>query len=519
MTKLDARGSTVLFSTYIGGSGVDEARGMTIDTLGNVYVVGSTTSTNFPTVSPRQAALAGESDGFLLRISTTGGGLGFSTYFGGTDVDEVNAIAVDAARSMYVAARRDRADFPLLNADPGLSGSARRVRQQVRPRPAPSSTRPTTAARGIDTLEGIGVDAAGNVNTTGSTTSTNLPVLNAGRPADQAAASTRSSRASRPTGSLVFCSYFGGSGNDAGRAVAVMPAGCAFIGGSTTSPDFPVAAPLQPAFGGGMDAFLLVLSPTGALAWSTYYGGTRSERGRALALNAAGKLIFAGQTFSPDMPLHPAGAAAHRRQPRHVRRGARSAVQRRSPTPRIWAAATTTRAAASPSTASGACSPPAPRPIRRPGALGASDAFIYGISSGLAGVDTDGDGLDDEWETQFGTDPETNDAAADPDGDGFTNAQERANNTHPTGYFTRFLAEGSTGAFFDDRIALFNPGVDLATVVLRFQRDAGAEIQQVLAIPVAQPRHGQPRDDRRPRERRLRDRRSRATSRWSSTAR
>ncbi len=70
VTKLDSRGSTVLFSTYIGGSGIDEARGMTIDTLGNVYVVGSTTSTNFPTVSPRQAALAGESDGFLLRIST-----------------------------------------------------------------------------------------------------------------------------------------------------------------------------------------------------------------------------------------------------------------------------------------------------------------------------------------------------------------------------------------------------------------------------------------------------------------
>ena len=73
----------VLFSTYIGGSGIDEARGMTIDALGNVYVVGSTTSTNFPTVSPRQAALAGESDGFLLRISTTGGGLSYSTYFGG----------------------------------------------------------------------------------------------------------------------------------------------------------------------------------------------------------------------------------------------------------------------------------------------------------------------------------------------------------------------------------------------------------------------------------------------------
>ena len=102
---------------------------------------------------------------------------------------------------------------------------------------------------------------------------------------------------------------------------------------------------------------------------------------------------------------------------------------------------------------------------------------MYGLSTGLAGVDTDGDGLSDEWETQFGTDPNADDAAADPDGDGLTNLQEQANGTHPTGYFTRYLAEGSTGAFFDDRIALFNPGADLATVVLRFQRDSGAEEQ------------------------------------------
>ena len=284
------------------------------------------------------------------------------------------------------------------------------------------------------------------------------------------------------TGSLVFCSYFGGSGNDIGRAVAVTPAGVAFIGGSTTSADFPVRRAVQPTFGGGMDAFLLALTPTGALDWATYYGGTRSERGRALALNASGKLIFAGQTFSPDMPLiRPAQARTGGNRDTFVvelnppytavtyatylggsnnDEGSGVAVDRIG---RVFTA--------------GAASYPSP------GALGASDAFVYGISSGLAGVDTDGDGLDDDWETQFGTDPETNDAAADPDGDGFTNAQEQANGTHPTGYFTRFLAEGLTGAFFDDRIALFNPGLDLATVVLRFQRDTGAEIQQVLAIP------------------------------------
>jgi len=480
VTKLDARGSSVLFSTYIGGSGVDEARGMTIDGLGNVYVVGATTSANFPTVSPRQAALAGESDGFLLRISTTGGGLTYSTYFGGTGVDEVNAVAVDAARNMYIAGSTRSADFPLLNPAQPYQGQLDGFVSKF----ASAGTLAYSTyhgGAGMDTLEGIGVDAAGNVNTVGSTSSTNLPALNAALPTYSGRVDAFMSRFGQ-TGTLLFCSYYGGSRSDAGRAVAVLSNGWAFVAGSTASPDFPVASPIQPAFGGELDAFLAAVSPTGAIAWATYYGGTRSERGRALVLNPSGKLIFAGQTFSPDMPLiRPAQPRTGGNRDTFVveldwpytaftyatylggsnnDEGSGVAVDRVG---RVFTA--------------GAASYPSP------GALGASDAFIYGISSGLAGVDTDGDGLDDEWETQFGTDPNTNDAAEDPDGDGFTNAQERANNTHPTGYFTRFLAEGSTGAFFDDRIALFNPGADLATVVLRFQRDAGAELQQVLAIP------------------------------------
>ena len=479
VTKLDARGSTVLYSTYIGGSGIDEARAMTIDTLGNVYLVGSTTSPNFPTVSPRQAALAGESDGFLLRVSTTGGGIGFSTYFGGGNVDEVNAVAIDAARNMYIAGTTRSSDFPQFREIQAYGGTL----DGFVARFATNGTLTYSTyhgGNGVDTLDGIGVDAAGNINTVGSTTSTNLPILSAQRPSPGGRVDAFMSRFG-PTGTLLFCTYFGGSRNDAGRAIAVLPTGWAFVGGSTASPDFPVVAAIQPTFGGELDAFLLSISPTGSVAWATFYGGTRSERGRALALNQSGTLIFAGQTFSPDMPLtRPAQARTGGNRDTFVLElnppytaltyatylggsnndeGSGVAVDRVG---RVFTA--------------GAASYPSP------GALGASDAFIYGISSGLAGVDTDTDGLPDDWETQFGTDPLSNDAAADPDGDGFTNAQELANNTHPTGYFTRFLAEGSTGAFFDDRIALFNPGADIATVVLRFQRDTGAEIQRVLPI-------------------------------------
>lgn len=480
VTKLDSRGSTVLYSTYVGGAGVDEARGMTIDTLGNVYVVGSTRSTNFPMVAPRQGALAGESDGFVFRLSTTGGGFAFSTYHGGEHVDEVNAVAVDAARNVYVAGTTRSVGFPVANAAQGYQGQLDGFVSKF----APAGTLAWSTyhgGSGMDTLEGIAVDGGGNVSAVGSTTSPNLPVLNAWRPAAAGRVDTVISRFST-TGTPIYCTYYGGTRNDVGRAVVVTPGGAAFVAGSTSSPDFPVAAAFQPTFGGSLDAFVLVLSPTGQLGWASFYGGTRSERGRSLAINEAQKLILSGQTFSPDLPLvRPAQARTGGNRDTFVvelnppysavtyatylgksnnDEGSGVAVDRIG---RVFAAGT----ASYPS----------------PGALGASDAFVYGLSTGQAGQDTDGDGLGDEWETQFGTDPLTNDANADPDGDGFTNAQELLNGTHPTGYFTRYLAEGSTGTFFDDRIALFNPGADIATVVLRYQQSSGAEIQQVRAIP------------------------------------
>ena len=219
------------------------------------------------------------------------------------------------------------------------------------------------------------------------------------------------------------------------------------------------------------------------------------------------------------MPLRPAGAAAHRRQPRHVRRRARLRRTRRSPTPPIWAAATTTRAAASPSTASGACSPPAPRPIRRPAALGASDAFIYGISSGLAGVDTDGDGLDDDWETQFGTDPNTNDAAArsgrrrlhQRPGARQQHASDRLLHPLPGRRIDRRVLRRSHRAV-QSRARHRHRGAALPA--RRRRRDpAGPRRSRRAAAPRSTPKRSSASRTRRSRPS------SRATSRWSSTAR
>ena len=480
VTKLDPRGSRVLFSTYVGGSGLDEARGMAIDALGQVYVVGSTRSANFPVAAPRQAGLAGESDGFLFRISTTSGLLDFSTYFGGASVDEANAVAIDPNRNIYIAGSTRSIDFPVINNaqgyQGGLDGFVARFTSA-----GTLSYSTFHGGSGVDTLDGIGVDGNGNVNTAGSTTSRDLPVQNAARATHGGGVDAFVSRFSA-AGGILYCTYFGGSGNDVSRAVAVTPGGIAFVGGSTASPDFPVLAPFQSTNGGGLDAFLLAFSPTGGLGLSTYYGGTRSERGRALALNASGKVVFVGQSFSPDLPLVRAA------QPRTG--GNRDTfVLELDPPYTGWTYATylggsnNDEASGAALDAVGRVYTAGAASYPQPGSLGASDAFVMGLSTGRAGADTDGDGMTDEWETQFGLDPANSDATGDPDGDGLNNLQEQTNGTHPTGYFTRYLAEGSTGAFFDDRVALFNPGDDLAIVVLRFQRDSGAEIQQLLSIP------------------------------------
>jgi hypothetical protein len=482
VTKLDRRGTAVLFSAYVGGSGIDEARGLAIDPEGNAYVAGVTRSDDFPTRVPRQAARAGDSDGFLFKLSTTGAGLVYSTYHGGPDLDEVNAIAVDAQRFAHIAGTTRSTSFPVLNAR--QAANAGLLDGFVSSYNATGALSYSTfhGGSGTDTVTAIAVDPGGNATVTGSTTSTDFPLANAARTANMGRVDAHVARFTA-AGDLVFSTYYGGEGADTGQGVAVSATGVSFVIGTTASALLHTVNPLQAQSGGSLDAFLAIFWPSGEIYQSTYYGGTRSERGRAVALDAAGRLVLAGQTMSPNLPVLRAAQPASG--------GNRDAfVVQLAPPYSAFSYATYLGGSNNDEAmgvaidsigrvyVAGASVYPVPGPQQ-----GASDAFVYGLSSGVEGVDSDGDGMSDEWETQYGLDPTVNDANQDPDGDGITNVQELANNTHPLGFFTRYLAEGATGTFFDDRIALFNPGAALATVLLRFQREGNAEIQQLIALP------------------------------------
>jgi Beta-propeller repeat len=198
VTKFNSTGTGLVYSTYLGGSGTDQGFGIAVDSAGNAYVTGLTSSANFPTANPFQAALGGGNDAFVAKLNPTGSALVFSTYLGGSGNDQGLGIAVDSAGNVYLKGDTGSSNFPTAS--------------------------PFQAALGG------GTDIF-------------VTKLN-------------------PTGSaLVYSSYLGGSGTDVGHglvsAIALDSSGNVYVTGDTSSTNFPTVNPIQAAFGGApTDAFV-----------------------------------------------------------------------------------------------------------------------------------------------------------------------------------------------------------------------------------------------------------------------
>src|SRR5439155_18788871 len=115
VSKLNAAGSALLYSTYLGGSGNDTARSVAVDSSGSAYVTGSTESSNFPTANPLQANRLGFSNAFVTKFNPTGSALVYSTYLGGSGTDDGNGIAVDGNGNAFVVGDSDSPNFPVIN--------------------------------------------------------------------------------------------------------------------------------------------------------------------------------------------------------------------------------------------------------------------------------------------------------------------------------------------------------------------------------------------------------------------
>lgn len=317
----------LVYSTYLGGSGGDIAYGIAVDSAGNAYVTGATASVNFPIKSPVQASLAGQGDAFVSKLNPAGTGLIYSTYIGGTGVDVAAAIAIDASGSAYIVGNTSSVDFPVTESafQHSYAGGTDAFIVKLAPSGSTLDYASYLGGSADDFGRGVAVDSAGNAYVTGSTDSFDFPTVNPlqiGNGAcaivdlvETCSADAFVAKVNAAGTAMVYSTYLGGSGADVGQTIAVDAQGDALIAGYTYSSNFPVQNALQASLGGGSDAFVTELDPTGSnLVFSTYLGGTGNDQALALAQDASGNTYVVGGTESADFPVTPGafqGAGAY----------------------------------------------------------------------------------------------------------------------------------------------------------------------------------------------------------------
>lgn len=359
----------LVWSTFLGGTsnenvgnwqggsgGTDGVCGIAVDPHGNVYVTGSTYSTNFPTLNPMQSSNNSSVQTAFVTKFTTTGGRSYSTYLGGNDNgyydrgDEGLGIAVDSNGNAYITGYTRSRSFPTLNALQSSNGNSNGSADAFITKLTSSGALSySTYFGGFYNDKGcaITVDGSGNAYVAGWTGSFSIPgasesgpysgfmtkvtssgalsfsryvlgyahgiavdgsgnILVAGATANDNSGVARDVFATKLTSSGVV-SYnvtFGGSVNDIGNGIGVDASGNAYIVGHTASSNFPTANAFQSTFGGNTDdVFVTKLTTTGSIAYSTFLGTSGQEFGNAIAVDASGTAYVTGQ-WGPTAPSY-----------------------------------------------------------------------------------------------------------------------------------------------------------------------------------------------------------------------
>ncbi len=302
VAKLGASG-TLVFSTYLGGSNNDLALAVALDAGGSPYVTGLTASPNFPTLNPLQATLGGAEDVFITKL-TTAGALVYSTYFGGTSNDEGWSIAVDTTGAAYITGNT-AGTIPVLNAfQPSIAGPVNAFVAKLNAAGALSYST-YLGGSGSAQARGIAVDSAGAAYIAGYVSGAGFPTLNTAAPSTNGSSVDGFMTKLSPAGSLVYSTYFGGASSDIVGGLAIDSTGAAYVAGSTLSSDFPTLNASQVTYGGSGDGFVTKFSPSGVISYSTFLGGAASDSAVGIATDNTGAVFVTGAT-SGTFPVSPA---------------------------------------------------------------------------------------------------------------------------------------------------------------------------------------------------------------------
>ena len=307
VTKLNATGTALVYSTYIGGSGGDRGWGIAVDGSGNAYVTGFTYSTDYDvTAGAFQTTFGGSADVFVTKLNATGTALVYSTYIGGSDDDRGYGIAVDGSGNAYVTGWTQSTDYDVtagaFQTTNGGSGDV--FVTKLNPTGTALVYSTYIGGSGDDQGYGIALDVSGNAYVTGLTGSLNYDVTpGAFQTTNGGGAYDVFVTKLNDTGTgLLYSTYIGGSDVERGTGIAVDGSGHAYVTGTTHSTDYDVTTgAFQTTFGGSADVFVTQLNPTGtALVYSTYIGGSSGDVGNGIAVDGNGHAYVTGLTYSTN---------------------------------------------------------------------------------------------------------------------------------------------------------------------------------------------------------------------------
>jgi len=306
LTKLTAAGNGIVYSTYWGSTGFEEGTGVTVDPADNAYITGNTSAPNFPTQTPFQAALGGGMDAFMTKFSVAGNSIVYSTYLGGAADDRATDMVVADDAAVFVVGSTTSANFPIKS--PALQAALAGGRDAFVTHfsLAGNALLYSTFLGGAadDEAFGIVIDAPMNAYVTGRTSSINFPTQVPMQGSHGGGLADAFVSKISPAGSaFVFSTFLGGAGLDVGQGVALDTGRNVFVTGSTTSANFPTLLPIQDAIGGAVDAFVSKFELSGsALIWSTYLGGASADEGLGVGVDLVGSAYVAGFTESNNFP-------------------------------------------------------------------------------------------------------------------------------------------------------------------------------------------------------------------------
>lgn len=312
ISKISEDGQTLLFSTYFGGTDSDWMYGLSIDSNDRIAVTGATESIDFPLLNPTQDTNGGSLDGFLSFFEADGQSLIFSTYLGTSGIDHGRQVGFNSEDELFLAGMMANGDLSTEGSyqDEYGGGSSDAFLAKFEAT-GDLEYFTFLGGTNLDTANDMAIDSNDNIVLTGYSISDDFPILNAAQTERSDRAEMFITKFAPDGQSIVFSTYMGGSSADHGNAIRVDSQDRIIVVGQTTSNDFPTTNPLNITESRYDNVVLVILNQDGSVLFSTLFGGSRDDVGICVTPYANDTYIVAGYSDSTDYPVYDAYQESH----------------------------------------------------------------------------------------------------------------------------------------------------------------------------------------------------------------